>query len=88
MATPDGGSVVCTNGHLHDEVLAHLAGEPPTVITGGEVCATIATARYSEVERHFRRNVKHSSVPDRALVTAPDTIDFAGRDAPRQVAGR
>jgi len=22
--TPDGGSVVCTNGHLHDEVLAHL----------------------------------------------------------------
>ena len=23
--TPDGGSVVCTNGHLHDEVLAHLA---------------------------------------------------------------
>ena len=26
-ATPDGGSVVCTNGHLHDEVLAHLAPE-------------------------------------------------------------
>ena len=26
--TPDGGSVVCTNGHLHDEVLAQLgAGE-------------------------------------------------------------
>ena len=24
-ATPDGGSVVCTNGHLHDGVLAHLA---------------------------------------------------------------
>jgi histidinol-phosphatase len=24
-ATPDGGSVVCTNGHLHDEVLAQLA---------------------------------------------------------------
>jgi histidinol-phosphatase len=23
--TPDGGSVVCTNGHLHAEVLAHLA---------------------------------------------------------------
>jgi histidinol-phosphatase len=23
-ATPDGGSVVCTNGHLHDEVLAKL----------------------------------------------------------------
>ena len=22
--TPDGGSVVCTNGHLHDEVLAQL----------------------------------------------------------------
>ncbi len=23
-ATPDGGSVVCTNGHLHEEVLARL----------------------------------------------------------------
>jgi len=23
--TPDAGSVVCTNGHLHDEVLAHLS---------------------------------------------------------------
>ena len=23
-ATPEGGSVVCTNGHLHNEVLAHL----------------------------------------------------------------
>jgi histidinol-phosphatase len=23
-ATPGGGSVVCTNGHLHDEVLAQL----------------------------------------------------------------
>jgi histidinol-phosphatase len=26
-ATPDGGSVVCTNGHLHDEVLAALEAE-------------------------------------------------------------
>ena len=25
VATPDGGSVVCSNGRLHDEVLAHLA---------------------------------------------------------------
>ena len=25
IATPDGGSVVCSNGHLHDEVLAHLS---------------------------------------------------------------
>jgi histidinol-phosphatase len=25
VMTPDGGSVVCTNGHLHDEVLAMLA---------------------------------------------------------------
>jgi histidinol-phosphatase len=25
VATPDGGSVVCTNGRLHDEVLARLA---------------------------------------------------------------
>jgi histidinol-phosphatase len=23
-ATPEGGSVVCTNGHLHDQVLAQL----------------------------------------------------------------
>jgi len=23
-ATPNGGSVVCTNGHLHDEVLTRL----------------------------------------------------------------
>jgi histidinol-phosphatase len=28
VATPDGGSVVCTNGHLHDEVLAQLAETP------------------------------------------------------------
>jgi histidinol-phosphatase len=28
-ATPDGGSVVCTNGHLHEEVLARLAAEAP-----------------------------------------------------------
>jgi len=27
-ATPGGGSVVCSNGPLHDEVLAHLAGGP------------------------------------------------------------
>jgi histidinol-phosphatase len=26
VATPDGGSVVCTNGRLHDEVLGQLAG--------------------------------------------------------------
>jgi histidinol-phosphatase len=25
-ATPDGGSVICTNGHLHDEALATLTG--------------------------------------------------------------
>jgi histidinol-phosphatase len=28
-ATPQGGSIVCTNGHLHDEVLAHLTPEAP-----------------------------------------------------------
>ena len=28
VATPDGGSVVCTNGHLHDEALAHLTDGP------------------------------------------------------------
>jgi histidinol-phosphatase len=27
-ATPDGGSALCTNGLLHDEVLAVLSGEP------------------------------------------------------------
>jgi histidinol-phosphatase len=26
VRTPDGGSVVCTNGHLHDEVLTRLKG--------------------------------------------------------------
>jgi hypothetical protein len=26
--TPGGGSVVCTNGHLHDEVLAQLNSNP------------------------------------------------------------
>ena len=28
-AIPDGGSVVCTNGYLHDEVLAYLQGPRP-----------------------------------------------------------
>ena len=28
-ATPEGGSVVCTNGHLHEEVLAQLAENHP-----------------------------------------------------------
>ena len=28
VATPEGGSVVCTNGHLHEEVLAQLADNP------------------------------------------------------------
>src|ERR1700677_1600529 len=28
-ARPDGGSVVCTNGHLHDEVLAQLTKPAP-----------------------------------------------------------
>jgi histidinol-phosphatase len=26
VRTPEGGSIVCTNGHLHDEVLARLKG--------------------------------------------------------------
>ena len=30
VATPEGGSVVCTNGHLHEEVLTQLAGGPAT----------------------------------------------------------
>ena len=34
VATPDGGSVVCTNGHLHDEVARPSRRQPATVITG------------------------------------------------------
>ncbi|MGH3248743.1 MAG: histidinol-phosphatase [Trebonia sp.] len=33
-ATPDGGSVVCTNGHLHDEALAYLADARQSLPTG------------------------------------------------------
>jgi histidinol-phosphatase len=29
VATPEGGNVVCSNGQLHDEVLAHLTGGGP-----------------------------------------------------------
>jgi histidinol-phosphatase len=28
VATPEGGSVVCTNGFLHEEVLSRLADNP------------------------------------------------------------
>ena len=31
VARPDGGSVVCTNGHLHDEVLRTLGQQPSTL---------------------------------------------------------
>ncbi len=41
-ATPDGGSVVCTNGHLHDEVLAHLGRRRSAVTAGGDARATTA----------------------------------------------
>jgi histidinol-phosphatase len=33
-AVPDGGSVVCTNGHLHEEALAHLADSPQPLSRG------------------------------------------------------
>jgi histidinol-phosphatase len=36
VATPDGGSVVCTNGHLHDEVLAHLTHGTSPLFSAGE----------------------------------------------------
>jgi histidinol-phosphatase len=52
VASPDGGSVVCTNGHLHDEVLAHL---------GDSSQQSLPRARYvprwlghaTLMERHF-----------------------------------
>jgi histidinol-phosphatase len=42
VATPDGGSVVCTNGHLHDEVLAHLTGGSAPLYSAGEAGARAA----------------------------------------------
>ena len=45
VATPDGGSVVCTNGHLHDDVLAHLGdGTQPLSRGGGAAVATVSGA--------------------------------------------
>jgi histidinol-phosphatase len=47
IATPDGGSVLCTNGHLHDEALAHLAVTQPLFLASA-TCATARNARYAE----------------------------------------
>lgn len=42
VAAPDGGSVVCTNGRLHDEVLAYLADEARSLFSPGGVLAVLA----------------------------------------------
>jgi histidinol-phosphatase len=46
IATPDGGSAVCTNGHLHDEVLAHLADGRVRLLREVGACARTGSARY------------------------------------------
>ncbi len=48
VATPDGGSVVCTNGHLHDEALAHLAGVQPPLLRVAGCLPRRRAARYSD----------------------------------------
>ncbi len=41
VATPDGGSVVCTNGHLHEEVLKHLASGTQAVVANDSTQALL-----------------------------------------------
>jgi len=47
VATPEGGSVVCTNGRLHDEVLAYLADSPQPLLPRGERLSRPLPARYA-----------------------------------------
>ena len=47
VASPDGGSVVCTNGHLHDEVLAHLADSTQPSLPGARYVPRWLPARYA-----------------------------------------
>jgi histidinol-phosphatase len=52
VASPDGGSVVCTNGHLHDEVLAHLADTAQRSLPWARYVPRWLPARYIG-SRHF-----------------------------------
>ncbi len=56
VATPDGGSVACTNGHLHDEVLAYLADETKSLSLTARRLPRPLPARYAcgEVLRRRR----------------------------------
>jgi histidinol-phosphatase len=47
-AVPDGGSVVCTNGHLHEEALAHLADGPQSLSRAALRLSQRFRARYPE----------------------------------------
>jgi histidinol-phosphatase len=53
-ATPDGGSVVCTNGHLHDEVLAQL--RPSAYLPWGVALGAELTDAGGTSQMHKRRN--------------------------------
>jgi histidinol-phosphatase len=53
-ATPDGGSVVCTNGHLHDEVLAQL--RPSGYLPWGVALGAELTDAGGTSQMHKRRN--------------------------------
>jgi histidinol-phosphatase len=48
VASPDGGSVVCTNGHLHDEVLAHLADSSQQSLPVARYVPRWLGARYAD----------------------------------------
>jgi histidinol-phosphatase len=48
VASPDGGSVVCTNGHLHDEVLAHLADSSEQSLPVARYVPRWLGARYAD----------------------------------------
>jgi histidinol-phosphatase len=88
VATPSGGNVVCTNGLLHDEVLAHLAdGTQPSLQAAGHPPRRL-TARYAEI-RTASHNEGYSSVTCNVVTRFADTTDFAGgHSPPRQVARR
>ena len=87
VATPDGGSVVCTNGHLHDEVLAHLAGGSTPLYSAARPRAPTPSARYPDREP-FRPQRRVLSGHSGTLATVPVTIDFAGPRVPLQAARR
>ncbi len=103
VATPSRGSVVCTNGRLHDEVLAHLSDgtqsllptapnrcyrQPPTVGYPQLGLSRSGYRRATLVQRQFARDIRYSEVTYGVPPTAADTIDFAGKHSPRQAARR